>query len=36
MTDVEAVIQQFYPGELDGLAIAEVIFGVVNPSGIIL
>ncbi|KZT37098.1 family 3 glycoside hydrolase [Sistotremastrum suecicum HHB10207 ss-3] len=29
----DAVIQQFYPGELGGLAIAEVIFGVANPSG---
>ncbi|KIK96990.1 glycoside hydrolase family 3 protein [Paxillus rubicundulus Ve08.2h10] len=31
--NVDAVIQQFYPGELGGLAIAEIIFGVVNPSG---
>ncbi|THH32786.1 hypothetical protein EUX98_g1411 [Antrodiella citrinella] len=29
----DAVVQQFYPGELGGLAIAEVIFGDVNPSG---
>ena len=29
----EAVVQQFYPGELGGLAIAEVLFGAVNPSG---
>ncbi|KAG5351352.1 hypothetical protein C0989_006867 [Termitomyces sp. Mn162] len=29
----DAVIQQFYPGEMGGLAIAEVIFGAVNPSG---
>ncbi|RDB30408.1 Periplasmic beta-glucosidase [Hypsizygus marmoreus] len=29
----DAVIQQFYPGELGGLALAEVIFGAVNPSG---
>ncbi|KAG7093367.1 hypothetical protein E1B28_007049 [Marasmius oreades] len=29
----DAVIQQFYPGELGGLAIAEVIFGAYNPSG---
>ncbi|KAF5391791.1 hypothetical protein D9757_001760 [Collybiopsis confluens] len=28
-----AVIQQFYPGELGGLALAEIIFGAVNPSG---
>ena len=33
LTDVDAVIQQFYPGELGGLAIAEIIFGAVNPSG---
>ncbi|KAG8218083.1 periplasmic beta-glucosidase precursor [Butyriboletus roseoflavus] len=33
MADVDAVVQQFYPGELGGLAIAEIIFGVVNPSG---
>ncbi|KAI9457377.1 hypothetical protein HD554DRAFT_1781182 [Boletus coccyginus] len=32
LVDVDAVIQQFYPGELGGLAIAEVIFGTVNPS----
>ena len=31
--DADAVIQQFYPGELGGLALAEVIFGEVNPSG---
>ncbi|KAF9530879.1 glycoside hydrolase [Crepidotus variabilis] len=29
----DAVLQQFYPGELGGLALAEVIFGAVNPSG---
>ncbi|KAF8525691.1 glycoside hydrolase [Gautieria morchelliformis] len=29
----DAVIQQFYPGELGGVAIAEVLFGDVNPSG---
>jgi beta-glucosidase len=28
-----AVVQQFYQGELGGLAIAEVLFGEVNPSG---
>ncbi|KAL5530859.1 hypothetical protein ACEPAF_7117 [Sanghuangporus sanghuang] len=28
-----AVVQQFYPGELGGTAIAEVLFGNVNPSG---
>ncbi|KAJ7210628.1 glycoside hydrolase family 3 protein [Mycena haematopus] len=31
--NADAVVQQFYPGELGGLAIAEVIFGAVNPSG---
>ncbi|KAJ8094890.1 hypothetical protein PM082_010105 [Marasmius tenuissimus] len=29
----DAVIQQFYPGELGGLALAEVVFGAFNPSG---
>ncbi|KIY63411.1 glycoside hydrolase family 3 protein [Cylindrobasidium torrendii FP15055 ss-10] len=29
----DAVLQQFYPGEQGGLAIAEIIFGEVNPSG---
>ncbi|PFH45933.1 glycoside hydrolase family 3 protein [Amanita thiersii Skay4041] len=29
----DAVLQQFYPGELGGIALAEVIFGDVNPSG---
>ncbi|SJL14428.1 related to beta-glucosidase [Armillaria ostoyae] len=31
--NADAVIQQFYPGELGGLAIAEIIFGAENPSG---
>ncbi|KAG5633968.1 hypothetical protein H0H81_004130, partial [Sphagnurus paluster] len=31
--NADAVIQQFYPGEQGGLALAEVIFGAVNPSG---
>ncbi|KAL0948856.1 hypothetical protein HGRIS_008976 [Hohenbuehelia grisea] len=31
--NTDAVIQQFYPGELGGLALAEIIFGDVNPSG---
>ncbi|THH02237.1 hypothetical protein EW026_g637 [Hermanssonia centrifuga] len=31
--NADAVIQQFYPGELGGLALAEVVFGAVNPSG---
>ena len=34
--DADAVIQQFYPGELGGLALAEVVFGDVNPSGMII
>ncbi|CAA7268703.1 unnamed protein product [Cyclocybe aegerita] len=29
----DAVVQQFYPGELGGLALAEIIFGAVSPSG---
>ena len=33
IVDADAVIQQFYPGELGGLALAEVLFGDVNPSG---
>ncbi|KAH9949160.1 glycoside hydrolase superfamily [Amylocystis lapponica] len=31
--DSDAVVQQLYPGELGGLALAEVIFGDGNPSG---
>ncbi|KAJ7342635.1 glycoside hydrolase superfamily [Mycena albidolilacea] len=31
--NADAVVQQFYPGELGGTALAEVIFGAVNPSG---
>jgi len=31
--NADAVVQQFYPGELGGLAIAEILFGDVNPSG---
>lgn len=30
---MDAVVQQFYYGELGGLAIAEIIFGDANPSG---
>ena len=33
--DADAVIQQFYYGELGGLAIAEIVFGVANPSGML-
>jgi len=32
-TDADAVIQQFYPGELGGAALAEIVFGAANPSG---
>lgn len=28
-----AVLQQFYPGELGGLALAEIVFGAHSPSG---
>ncbi|EED84431.1 hypothetical protein POSPLDRAFT_46915 [Postia placenta Mad-698-R] len=31
--NADAVVQQFYYGELGGLAIAEIIFGDANPSG---
>jgi hypothetical protein len=31
--NADAVVQQFYPGELGGLAIAEAVFGAFNPSG---
>ncbi|KAF5364299.1 hypothetical protein D9756_001131 [Leucocoprinus leucothites] len=30
---VNAIVHQFYPGEYGGRALAEVIFGDVNPSG---
>ncbi|KAH7099310.1 glycoside hydrolase superfamily [Auriculariales sp. MPI-PUGE-AT-0066] len=29
----DGILQQFYPGEAGGLALAEVIYGDVNPSG---
>ncbi len=32
-SDADAIISQFYPGELGGVALAEVIMGNVNPSG---
>lgn len=31
--DCDAVIQCFYPGSMGGLALADVIFGKVSPSG---
>ncbi|KJA13240.1 glycoside hydrolase family 3 protein [Hypholoma sublateritium FD-334 SS-4] len=31
--NADAVIQQFYPGESGGSALAEIVFGAVNPSG---
>jgi beta-glucosidase len=33
LADVEAVVMAWYPGEQGGTAIAEVLFGDINPSG---
>lgn len=28
-----AIVQQFYPGDLGGIAIAEILLGLYNPDG---
>ena len=33
LPSVKAVIQAWYPGEYGGMAIAEAVMGVINPSG---
>src|SRR5262249_17081666 len=33
LEDVGAVIDAWYPGEVGGMAVAEVLFGDVNPAG---
>jgi beta-glucosidase len=33
LDQVPAVVQAWYPGELGGRALAEIVFGEVNPSG---
>ena len=31
--ECDAVLQCFYPGEMGGLALADILFGKVSPSG---
>ncbi len=33
LSKVEAVVDQWYPGQTDGTSLAAVLFGAVNPSG---
>jgi beta-glucosidase len=33
LDDVDAVIQAWYPGEVGGTAVADVLFGTYNPAG---
>ena len=31
--NIPAIIEAWYPGEMGGLSIAEILFGITNPSG---